>query len=66
MTLGFNSLDHDTVRVYLGVWGGRSGRFWVDDLRIEEVGLVNVLRRPGTPVVVRSETAGTVYEEGRD
>lgn len=63
---GFNSADRDRVRVYLGVWGGRAGRFWLDDLRIEEVGLLNVLRRPGTPISVRSEESGTEYEEGRD
>jgi len=64
--LGFNSLNYETVRVYVGVWGGRSGRFWVDDLEIEEVGLVNVLRRPGTPVTVKSEKTGVVYRENVD
>jgi hypothetical protein len=64
--MGFNSLDYDMVRVYVGVWGGKSGRFWVDDLEIEEVGLLNVLRREGTPVVVRSAETGRAYEEGRD
>ena len=38
---------------------------WWDDLTIEEIGLVNVLRRPGCPVSVRAEN-GTVYEEGKD
>ena len=66
LTLGFNSLQHEKVRIYAGAWGGRAGRFWVDDLRIEEVGPVNLLRRPGTPVVVRDEKTGQVYEEGRD
>ncbi|MEN6498310.1 MAG: hypothetical protein ABFD16_28755 [Thermoguttaceae bacterium] len=66
VVLGFNSLDYDKVRIYAGVWGGKSGRFWIDDVRIEEVGLVNVLRRPGTPVVVRDGQSATVYEEGRD
>ncbi|MCS7314098.1 MAG: hypothetical protein RMI94_05755 [Bryobacterales bacterium] len=63
---GFNSLDRDRVRVYLGVWGARAGRVWLDELRIEEVALVNVLRRPGTPVRVRGEASGTEYEENRD
>jgi len=66
VTLGFNSWELDKVRIYAGVWGGRGGKFWVDDFRIEEVGLVNVLRRPGTPVAVRGEETGTVYQEGRD
>jgi len=63
---GFNSAHRDRVRIYLGAWGARAGRFWLDDLRIEEVGLLNVLRRPGTPVTVRSERTGLQLEEGRD
>lgn len=66
VVMGFNSLNCDKVRVYVGVWGGRSGRFWVDDLDIEEVGLLNVLRRPGTPVIVRSEDTAMTYTEGKD
>ena len=66
LTLLFNSLQFDRVRIYAGLWGGKEGKVWLDDLRLEEVGPVNVLRRPGTPVVVRSEDGKTVYEEGRD
>ncbi len=61
-----NSLEYDKVRVHVEAWGGRSGKFWVDDLKVEEVGLVNVLRRPGTPVAVKGEASGTAYEEGKD
>ena len=64
VVMGFNSLEYDTVRIYLGAWGGKSGRFWVDDLSVEEVGLLNVLRRGGTPVTVEGE--GAIYKEGRD
>jgi hypothetical protein len=63
--LVFNSLDHAEARLYVGSWYGREGKLWWDDLSIEEIGLVNVLRRPGCPVTVRGEN-GTVYEEGRD
>jgi hypothetical protein len=66
ISLGFNSLDRDKVRIYVGIWGGKSGRFWVDDLRLAEAGLTNVVRRPGTPAAVRSDATGAVYEEGRD
>ncbi len=66
VTMGFNSLSYDRVRIYLGAWGGQSGRFWVDELRIEEVGLLNVLRRPGTPVTVQDEQTGLVYKENKD
>lgn len=63
--LVFNSGDQADARIYLGSWGGRDGKVWWDDLTVEEIGLVNVLRRPGCPVTVRGEN-GTTYEEGRD
>jgi hypothetical protein len=66
VVLGFNSLNARSVRIYTGVWGGETGKFWLDDLRMEEIGLVNVLRRPGTPITVRGERNGTTYAEGRD
>lgn len=38
----------------------------MDDVRVEERGLVNVVRRPGTPVRVRNAVSGVVYREGED
>jgi len=65
--VGFNSFNYNKVRIYVGVWGGKSGKYWVDDLGgIEEIGLLNVLRRPGAPVIVKGEEDGIIYEEGRD
>jgi hypothetical protein len=61
----FNSLDNETVNVYLGVWGGVKGALRWKDWKIEEIGPVNVLRRPGTPVGVRGED-GRAYAEGTD
>jgi len=61
----FNSLNHSSAQLYVGTWGGDRGKFWLDDLSVEEIGLVNVLRRPGTPVTVKGEN-GTGYEEGKD
>jgi hypothetical protein len=66
MTWGFNSWYADHVEFRVGVSDGKTGKVWVDDVAVEEVGLTNVLRRPGTPVKVRNEKTGTVYEEGRD
>lgn len=60
----FNSLDHREVTLYLGVWGGGRGSLWWDDAAIEEVGLLNVVRREGAPLVVRRGDAQLV--EGRD
>jgi hypothetical protein len=66
LVLGFNSLDCEEVRVYVGVWRGAAGRVWIDDIRVEEVGPINVVRRPGTPVRVRNADTGVVYSEGED
>ena len=63
--LVFNSLDFAEGRLYFGTWSGKDGKLWWDDLQIEEISLVNLLRRPGCPVTVRAED-GTVFEEGRD
>jgi carbohydrate binding protein with CBM4/9 domain len=65
ITWGFNSLRYEKVRIYAGSWGARSGRFWVDDVRVEEIGPLNVLHRAGTPVTVRGEE-GTTYRERED
>lgn len=64
--VGFNSKNYKKVVISLGVWGARTGKFWLDDVKVEEVGLVNLLRRPGCPLEVRGEASGVVYEEGRD
>jgi hypothetical protein len=66
VTLGFNSLVYDRVQIYTGVWKGPAGRFWIDDVQLKEVGLINVTRRPGTPVEVRNSETGVVYREGED
>jgi hypothetical protein len=66
LSMLFNSLNFDKVLVYAGLWGGKAGKVWLDDWSIEEVGPINLLRRPGTPVTVRSEDGAVVYAEGKD
>lgn len=66
LSMIFNSMDNTAVRIYAGVWGGKSGRFWLDDWNLEEVGPLNVLRRPGTPVTVKSEDGSITYKERLD
>jgi hypothetical protein len=61
----FNSLSHPSPQLYIGVWGGHGGTISYRHPALDEVGLVNVLRRPGTPLVVRTEE-GTTLVEGRD
>jgi hypothetical protein len=61
----FNTLENEQVTVYFGVWGKATGTLQWKDWKIEEAPLVNVLRRPGTPFVVKAED-GRVLEEGKD
>lgn len=62
----FNSMDATQVRLYVGLWGGKTGKLWVDDLRVEEIGPINVLHRPGTPVTVTRDGSGEVCQHGTD
>jgi hypothetical protein len=62
----FNSLDQREVNLYAGIWGGDTGTLWIDDLKLEELSLVNILRRDGCPLRVTSNDGRTVFEEGRD
>ncbi|MDR0871727.1 MAG: carbohydrate binding domain-containing protein [Planctomycetaceae bacterium] len=62
----FNSLENSSVNIYFGTWGGRKGKVWWDDVRIEQGGFVNVLRRDGTPLKMTSGDGKTEYAEGID
>ena len=62
----FNSLDETSVNLYAGTWGGKSGKFWLDDLALEEVSLMNILRREGCPVKLTSADGSKTYKEGTD
>ena len=66
ITMLFNSLNYTQIRLYAGLWGGKAGKVWLDDWAVEEVGPVNVLHRPGTPVTVRSEDGTVTYAENKD
>jgi hypothetical protein len=61
----FNSQNNTEAMAYLGVWDGKGGALWLDDVKLEEIGLVNLVRREGCPFTVKGED-GTTYEEGRD
>jgi len=66
MTAEISTLDYEELGLYLGSWHAREGRFWLDDVRIEEIGIDKALRRPGCPFSVRNAVTGERYVEGRD
>ena len=66
VTAVFNSSEFSEVTFYCGIWEGQEGKVWLDDWKIEELGPQHVLRRPGTPVRVKSENGKIVYREDSD
>ena len=61
----FNSLDNEEVRFYVGAWGGREGKLWLDDAKLDETAFVNLLRRPGCPLnIVRRRRHGVPRGQG--
>ena len=62
----FNSLDHEDLSVIFCVQREGRGVLRWKDWKIEEAGLVNVLRREGTPCQVEGFTEGKDYERIED
>jgi hypothetical protein len=61
----FNTLDQHDVTLYFGVWDEAKGTLYWRNWKIEEVGLVNVLRRDGAPCTVKID-GGRDLVEGTD
>lgn len=61
----FDSLDNRQVTISLGTWDWHGGTIWFDDARLQEIGMVNIIRRSEYPLTVAGED-GTVYAEGID
>lgn len=62
-----NSASSTSLSILLGEWGGASGNLWVDDMLLEETGLVYVIRRSGTPLrMYDPNNPSTTFNEGAD
>jgi hypothetical protein len=62
----FNSLTNTSAQLYIGCWGAQAGSLWLDDVTVEEIGLVNLVRREGAPLVVRPDGSDIPLIEGKD
>lgn len=63
----FNSQDTTRAWLQIGVHGGSRGNLWLDDIQIEETGLIYLTRRVGTPVTVYDpDNPDIVFAEGSD
>ena len=61
----FNSQEHTKAQLYLGCWDGSTGELRWDDAALEEVAFLNLIRRDGAPLTVRTAD-GRELAEGRD
>ncbi len=67
VTLEVNSLDNNGLKLYIGIWGGTTGRVWIDDLQIiRQSELVSLVHRDGAPIEVVDATTGRIYSEDSD
>jgi len=61
----FNSGEHTAASLYIGAWDGGTGSFECDDVVLEEAPFLNLVRRDGTPLVLKT-AGGKVLKEGAD
>ncbi|MCU1262350.1 MAG: putative glycosyl hydrolase [Bryobacterales bacterium] len=63
----FNSGNHTTMSILMGVWGGNQGNIWFDDITLDETALVYVLRGNSTPLnVYDPANPSHTFQEGPD
>lgn len=62
----FNTLNYNNVLLYCGAWGPTGGTFWMDDFEVKDLGLMCVLRRQGTPLLVINRRTNDTLTEGID
>lgn len=66
LRVDFTAGGTNSVTVYIGSWGVPSGRYWMDDADLVEIGHRNVVTNEGCRVSVRNARTGVTYAEGRD
>ncbi len=65
--LSFISQKPAEIGVYVGVWGGISGRLWIDNLHFSQSNdLADIVRRTGTPLILSSRERDVQFVEGED
>lgn len=65
----FNSLDYSKVNIFVGMWSIKKndpGKLWIDDIRVEEMGPQNAVRRSGTPIKIIKVSSEKELVAGRD
>lgn len=66
VTCDFDAGELSDYIVYFGVWGGTSGRLWIDDVGVEDIGIPVPIIREGLDFTVREAASGTPCRPGVD
>jgi len=67
ISLEFVNFKEKELRVYAGVWGGKLGKFWLDDMRVSAFGtLADIVCRKGAPLELGSAEREMKFTEGTD
>ena len=62
----FNAAGKSEFRVYAGIWGGKAGRLWIDEFKVEDMGCAPPLQRDGLTFDVRDVRTGAKLRAGVD
>ncbi len=60
--LVFNSQENTTVNLQLGVLPIANAKLWIDDLTLEDAGVLNITRRDDCPLSIRGDD-GAIFNE---
>jgi hypothetical protein len=67
VSLTFLNQKETKVLVYAGIWGGKTGKFWVDDMKLcEDTSLADIVHREGAPLELKSRDRKVTFAEGKD
>jgi hypothetical protein len=58
----FDSMENSTVEIQMTVQPTPTAKIWIDDLTIEDVGLLNVTKRDDCPILIKGDD-GTIFNE---
>jgi len=61
----FNTSNMKQIKLWIGAWNAGTGKMWIDDIKLQGAGLLNIIQRTGCELVVKGNN-GALYEEGRD
>lgn len=65
-TFTFQTGEYTSLRFYAGVYGGTNGKLWLDNFRLYEKGMADVILREGTPFRVFNKRTGVECKPNTD